>query len=89
LTANRSVLNHNATKMIARRHGKTAAQIIFRFALECGMFPLTGTKDAVHMAEDLDVFNFQLSVTEVRTIETMVVGEKPQPFQTPILRWGR
>ena len=89
LTANRSVLNHNATKMIARRHGKTAAQIIFRFALECGMFPLTGTKDVVHMAEDLDVFNFQLSVTEVRTIETMVVGEKPQPFQTPILRWGR
>ena len=88
LTANRNVLNHDKTKAIARRHGKTTAQVIFRFALESGMLPLTGTKDPAHMAQDLDIFNFQLTVDEVRTIETMVVGEKSQPFQIRIRRPG-
>ena len=72
----------------ARRHGKTTAQVIFRFALESGMLPLTGTEDPAHMAQDMDIFNFQLTVDEVRTIETMVVGEKSQPFQIRIRRPG-
>jgi len=88
LTANRNVLNHDDTKTMARRHGKTTAQIVFRFALECGMLPLTGTKDAAHMAQDLDIFDFQLTVAEVRAIETMAAGEKSQPFQIRIKRPG-
>ena len=81
------MLNHDKTKAIARRHGKTTAQVIFRFALESGMLPLTGTKDPAHMAQDLDIFNFQLTFDEVRTIETMG-GRESQPFQIRIRRPG-
>jgi diketogulonate reductase-like aldo/keto reductase len=45
LTANRDVLAHRDVSRIARRHNRTASQIIFRFALDVGMVPLTGTTD--------------------------------------------
>ena len=88
LTANRHVLNHEAMKEIARLHRKTAAQIIFRYALEVGMLPLTGTKSGIHMAEDLDVFDFKLTVADVKTIESMGFEGKPQPFRITIKRPG-
>ena len=37
---------------IAQRHGRTVSQIVFRFALDVGMVPLTGTTDAGHMRAD-------------------------------------
>ena len=33
-------------KDLARRHGKTPAQVIFHYALEGGMLPITGTRNA-------------------------------------------
>src|SRR5262249_793556 len=56
LTANRAILAHRELAQIARRHHRTASQIIFRFALEVGIIPLTGTTEAAHMRADLDVF---------------------------------
>jgi diketogulonate reductase-like aldo/keto reductase len=69
LTANRRALAHKELARIALRHGRTASQIVFRFALEVGMIPLTGTSDAGHMREDLDVLAFRLDPEEVERIE--------------------
>ncbi|HWB10210.1 MAG TPA: aldo/keto reductase [Pirellulales bacterium] len=76
LTGNRDVLAHAEMAKIARRHGCTACQIVFRFALEVGMIPLTGTSDARHMREDLEVFeaSFQLDAAEIERIETLVAS---------------
>jgi diketogulonate reductase-like aldo/keto reductase len=73
LTGNREVLAHSATARIARRHGRSVAQIVFRFALDVGMVPLTGTSDAGHMRADFDVFDFRLEPDEVGEIENLVV----------------
>jgi diketogulonate reductase-like aldo/keto reductase len=64
LTANRDVLASPHVRAIAKRHGKTPAQAVFRFALEIAMIPLTGTSDPQHMREDLNVFGFALSDEE-------------------------
>jgi diketogulonate reductase-like aldo/keto reductase len=69
LTANREYLNRREIAAIARRHNRTVPQIIFRFALDVGMLPLTGTSDAGHMQQDLAVFEFQLDATEVALID--------------------
>ncbi|MEE3371531.1 MAG: aldo/keto reductase [Planctomycetota bacterium] len=69
LTANRPVLRSPAVQQIAERHTRTPAQIVFRFALDVGMIPLTGTTDAEHMKADLDVFDFQLQPEEITKIE--------------------
>jgi diketogulonate reductase-like aldo/keto reductase len=57
---------------IAGAHGRSASQIVFRFALEVGMIPLTGTSDPAHMREDLEVFDFSLEPAEVMRIENLV-----------------
>jgi diketogulonate reductase-like aldo/keto reductase len=71
LTANIETLRHPEMVRIAQRHGRTLPQIVFRFALDVGMLPLTGTTNADHMRSDLDIFDFKLTAEEVATIESL------------------
>lgn len=71
LTANRDALMSPPVHQIAKRHGRTLSQIIFRFALDVGMVPLTGTTSAKHMQEDLAVLDFELEPAEVAEIESV------------------
>jgi diketogulonate reductase-like aldo/keto reductase len=65
LTANREALASPELGRIATRHGRTVAQVVFRFALDVGMVPLTGTTDPGHMRADLEVFDFRLDPEEI------------------------
>ena len=69
LTANRNALASSEMEQIAASHGRTIQQIVFRFALEVGMIPLTGTTSSYHMEADLDVFGFRLESKEIEQIE--------------------
>ncbi|HET6409715.1 MAG TPA: aldo/keto reductase [Chthoniobacteraceae bacterium] len=71
LTANREVLMHPEIRRIASQYQRTPCQIIFRFALEIGMLPLTGTSSGEHMHEDLAVLEFELTPEEVTQIERL------------------
>ena len=75
LTGNREVIAHPEMIRIAKHHGRTVSQIVFRFALDVGMLPLTGTTDADHMRMDLDVFDFDLEPEELQTIERLASQE--------------
>jgi diketogulonate reductase-like aldo/keto reductase len=74
LTANRNALAHPELVRISKWHGRSANQIVFRFALDIGMIPLTGTTDARHMRADLEVFDFALERDEMKTIERISVS---------------
>jgi diketogulonate reductase-like aldo/keto reductase len=74
LTANREVLAHPEISQIAARLDRSVSQIVFRFALDVGMMPLTGTSNPQHMRDDLEVFNFSLDATEIRRIENLLVA---------------
>jgi diketogulonate reductase-like aldo/keto reductase len=69
LTANTHVFASPAIVQAALRTGRTPAQVVFRFALEVGMLPLTGTSSPTHMEEDLACLEFALEPEEVRAIE--------------------
>ena len=71
LTANREALGNHELVRIARRYDRTVSQIVFRFALEVGMIPLTGTTNAGHMRADLDAFDFRLLPEEIALIENL------------------
>jgi diketogulonate reductase-like aldo/keto reductase len=71
LTANRAVLAHPEMVRLAQRHGRTVSQIVFRFAMDVGMVPLTGTTDPDHMRADLEVFDFRLTPEETQRIERL------------------
>lgn len=73
LTANREVMVEPEVRAIAARLGVGAAQVIFRFAMQIGMLPLTGTTNPQHMQEDLAAEQLALTPEEIQRIETIAV----------------
>jgi diketogulonate reductase-like aldo/keto reductase len=69
LTANVREMASPVVTGIARRLGRTPAQVVFRFALEAGMIPLTGTSSEQHLREDLACLDFRLEPDEVGAVE--------------------
>lgn len=69
LTANRHEMNLPALTRIASGYGRSPAQIVFRFAMQVGMIPLTGTASSVHMREDLTCCDFELEQRDVEVVE--------------------
>ena len=73
LTANRRVLADPEIRSMAQRLDATPAQVIFRFAMQIGMLPLTGTTSQQHMKEDLQAEQLALSTEEIQRIETIAL----------------
>ena len=73
LTANTEILADPEIRTIAKRLGATPAQVVFRFAMQIEMLPLTGTTSEKHMKEDLQAERFALSTEEIRRIETIAL----------------
>ncbi|HEU5092460.1 MAG TPA: aldo/keto reductase [Nitrospira sp.] len=71
LTANREIFIDPEIRAIAARYEATLAQLIFRFAMQIGMLPLTGTTNPQHMKEDLQSDRFTLLSEEIQQIETI------------------
>ncbi|AWN74281.1 aldo/keto reductase [Legionella anisa] len=69
LTANQSYLLTNTMYELAKHYKKSIPQIVFRFALQIGIVPLTGTSSQQHMKEDLDLDSFELSSASLKLIE--------------------
>jgi diketogulonate reductase-like aldo/keto reductase len=73
LTANREALVDPEVRAIASRHSAGIAQVIFRFAMQVGMLPLTGTTSEGHMREDLQAEQLSLTPEEIQRIETVAL----------------
>ena len=69
LTANRAAVSGLIVRRIAQRLGRSPEQVVFRFALQVGMIPLTGTSNPAHMKQDLECFDFELAEADVTAIE--------------------
>ena len=72
LSANPEALNSIAVMKAAKAHDKTVAQIWFRFCVQLGITPLTGTTNEHHMKDDLNVFQFELSSEEMNSISKLI-----------------
>jgi diketogulonate reductase-like aldo/keto reductase len=71
LTANREVVADPEIRRIAQRLGTGIAQVIFRFAMQIGMLPLTGTTNPQHIKDDLQAEQLTLTTEEIQRIETI------------------
>ncbi len=68
LTANTFIVPK--LKFLAERYQKTPAQIIFRFAQQSEILPLTGTTNPKHLQEDI-ILDFDLENEEIQFIENI------------------
>ena len=71
LTANRSELQRPLVDEIAMRIGVPRETVVFRFAMQLGMIPLTGTSNPQHMTNDLRAHEITLTDADVHAIETI------------------
>jgi diketogulonate reductase-like aldo/keto reductase len=78
LTANPQLLAHATVRTLARHHGRTPPQILFRYLTQLGIVPLTGTRSAQHMRQDLAIFDFELSARECESMHALLY---PPPGQ--------
>jgi len=71
LTANVEVLRHRLVAGLAAQFKASPAQIVFAFARQVGMLPLTGTSSAEHMQQDLESRSLELPPDAVNAIEAV------------------
>ena len=56
-------------------------QVVFHFALESDLLPLTGTSSEEHMAEDLAAFDVELTPADMRLIATLGAAQPQRPTE--------
>ncbi|HNB07741.1 MAG TPA: aldo/keto reductase [Thauera aminoaromatica] len=61
---------------VARRHGRTPAQVILRWHTQLGYVPIPKSSNPKRLAENLDVFGFELSAEELAAIGAL---DRPDP----------
>ncbi len=71
LTANREIFADPDVRAMAAKYGMGLAQLVFRFAMQIGMLPLTGTTNRQHMKEDLESDRFTIAPEDLRRLETI------------------
>ena len=72
LTANQRELQNPVILNLAKERGWSPCQVVFRFALDSGMLPLTGTSSSQHMSEDLSVVDTEpLTSKQIQAVETV------------------
>jgi len=71
LTANPFVCQNPMVINIAKTIGKTPEQVVFRFTMQMGILPLTGTTSKQHMKDDLQVMDFELNSENLSLIESI------------------
>ncbi|MGP4091387.1 aldo/keto reductase [Streptomyces sp. KR55] len=66
-----AVLNESVLREIATRHGKSPAQVVLRWHLQLGNVVIPKSVTPARIRENLDVFDFSLTVDEMASIATL------------------
>ena len=70
------LLGNETIQAIAEAHGVSAAQVILRWDLQRGIVVIPGSGNPEHIKENLDLFGFELSDSEMEEIRALDRGEK-------------
>ena len=76
---------------IARAHGKTPAQVMLRWGLQHGRSVIPKSTKPSRIAENLDVFDFELSAEQMTAIDGLDTGRRggPDPDAITLEAFGR
>lgn len=69
-------LQNETVLEIARAHGKSAAQIIVRWHLQSGYITIPGSSNPAHIAENFDVWDFELTENEMKKLNALDTGRR-------------
>lgn len=72
LTANPHILTNSSVQGLALQIQRSPEQVFFRYLTQIGIVPLTGTRSAAHMQQDLAIFDFDLNAEQCAVIEKLL-----------------
>ncbi|MEV6159086.1 aldo/keto reductase [Nonomuraea sp. NPDC052129] len=75
----RSVLSDPVLGEIADAHGKTPAQVMLRWHLQQGRSAIPKSVNPARIAENFDVFDFELSAEEIARVDALDTGVRSGP----------
>jgi diketogulonate reductase-like aldo/keto reductase len=76
---------------IAKSHGKTPAQVMLRWHIQQGRQVIPKSVRPERIAENFDVFGFELTDAELAAIDGLGTGKRggPEPSDITLAAWGR
>ena len=76
---------------IATAHNKTPAQVMLRWHLQQGRSVIPKSTNPQRIAENIDVFDFELSTEELAAIDALDTGQRggPAPESITLENFGR
>jgi 2,5-diketo-D-gluconate reductase A len=75
----KNVMRDPAIAAVAQAHGKTPAQVMLRWHLQQGRSAIPKSTNAARIAENFDVFGFELSAAELAAIDALDTGVRSGP----------
>jgi diketogulonate reductase-like aldo/keto reductase len=86
-----SVFDDETLTAIAAEHGKSPAQVMLRWHLQQGRSALPKSVRPARIAENFDVFDFELTGTELAAIDALDTGRRggPEPDDITLETFGR
>ena len=90
-SAHSSTLEDPAIGEIARIHDKSAAQVMLRWHIQQGRQVIPKSTKPHRIAENFDVFDFELSPTELAVIDGLDTAQRggPEPSDITLEKFGR
>ncbi|WP_202868829.1 aldo/keto reductase [Kribbella antibiotica] len=75
---------------IARAHGKSPAQVMLRWGLQHGRSVIPKSTKPERIAQNLDVFDFELTADELTAIDALETGKRggPEPENITVANFG-
>ena len=70
------LLGNETINEIAKAHNKTAAQIILRWHVQSGYVTIPGSSNPNHIAENIDIFDFELTDGEMQKMKALNTGNR-------------
>jgi diketogulonate reductase-like aldo/keto reductase len=89
--SHRSTLDDPVIGAIAHAHGKSPAQVMLRWGLQHGRSVIPKSTKPARIAENIDVFDFELSADEIAAIDGLDTGRRggPEPDAITLEAYGR
>jgi diketogulonate reductase-like aldo/keto reductase len=86
-----SVLDDPAVTAIAAAHGKSPAQVLLRWGIQQGRSVIPKSTKRHRIAENIDVFDFELTTDELTALDALETGRRggPEPENVTLAAYGR
>ena len=82
------LLNNDVLSAIAEAHDKSVVQVILRWHMQEGLCAVPGSTNPDHIAENISIFDFELSDSEMEQIRALDRGDDGRYFNIDYERMG-